>query len=297
MRALCMALILALSVAQAVQGAETGHYPPAAEGIKAATVPPPGLWLKTYFIYYRADRLNDNDGHNTHTDTDIRALVACPRLIWMTDKKFLGADYGMDIAAAVIQADVEIDAAGVDDRHTGVGDILIEPLLLGWHTDRWDVGAAIGWWAPTGRWDEDDPAAPGKDFWTTMLTFGATYYLDEQKTWSASALGRYETHTKKRRTRVRPGDDFHVEWGLAKKLSDSWEVGLVGYNHWQVTDDAGGDVGWNKNHHDRFCAMGPEIVYWNVDSKLAVSLRYEREFAVHDRSQGHHAVLSVLTWF
>jgi len=277
-----------------VRGGETGHYPPGAEGIKSATIPPPGLYLKTYCIYYRAETMMDQHGHIADVGLDVSVFALVPRLIWITDKKLLGADYGMDIAVPLIQTDLEIAALGVGDTNIGIGDILVEPLVLGWHKPRFDVGAAAGFWAPTGEWAAHEPARPGKDFWTGMFTFGATYYCDEPKTWSASALGRYEVHSEKDETSVEPGDDFHIEWGIAKNLAKFWEVGITGYCHWQVTDDTGADVTWDADVHDRFFSVGPEVSYFCERAKLNISLRYQREISARDRPEGHNLVLSIV---
>ncbi len=58
-----------------------------------------------------------------------------------------------------------------------------------------------------------------------MFTLGATYYLDCEKTWSASALARYETNSERSKIAIRPGDDFHIEWGLGKNINKVWDVG------------------------------------------------------------------------
>src|ERR1035441_3216674 len=41
-----------------------------------------------------------------------------------------------------------------------------------------------------------DPTLPGNGYWTEMLTAGATWYPDDAKKWSLSALNRYEFSQK-----------------------------------------------------------------------------------------------------
>lgn len=303
----CIAVCLPLLVAGVALSGEMGHYPTGAEGIKAASLPPPGFYLKNYVVDYRSNRLKDDDHQTQHVDFKFVRLAPVPRFVWMTKKKFLGADYGMDLAIPVIYDDVHIDALGVDDAHTNIGDILVEPLLLGWHGPRYDIGAGAGIWVPTGDWDADEPAESGKDFWSGMFTLGATYYLDKERTWSASALARYEIHTKKHRSRVRPGDDLSIEWGIGKDLPKGFTLGVAGYFEWQITDDAGGDVTWNKNYHDRVFAVGPEVCYaffrkigsaGSERKKFGyLSLRYLREFDAHDRPEGHFTALTFVWQF
>jgi hypothetical protein len=123
---------------------------------------------------------------------------------------------------------------------------------------------------------------------------GGTVYLDAAKTWSVSALGRYEIHTEKEGEDLRAGDDFHFEWGIGKALPPDWkigslqfwEVGVAGYAQWQVTDDRGDDVTWDKDKHDRVFAAGPEIRCMIPQWKLLLELRCEKEFGAVDRSEG-----------
>ncbi|MCP4682418.1 MAG: hypothetical protein GY864_08785 [Desulfobacterales bacterium] len=126
-----------------------------------------------------------------------------------------------------------------------------------------------------------------------MLSFGGTLYFDENKTWAASILNRYEIHSKKGHTDIRAGDDFHFEWGISKRLPKGWELGLTGYCQWQLTDDRGSDVTWDKSVHDRVYAIGPEVGVFFPAWKFAVSLRSQWEFEARDRSEGNVTVLTI----
>jgi len=68
------------------------HYPVGAEGIKGASLPPPGIYLRDYNFFYTADKVN-----GLPFGVDIFAYVQAPRLIWMTKEEIFGANYGMDV--------------------------------------------------------------------------------------------------------------------------------------------------------------------------------------------------------
>ena len=289
------AILAAFMPSLALGQMETGHYPAGAEGLKAASLPPPGKYLKWYNFYYTSRKLTGPTGSRVNTDFELDVFATAPRLIWMTDRKLFGADYGVDILIPYLQVDVK--AGGTHNSASGVGDIFFEPAVLGWHGDDWDIGAAVGLWVPTGEFEVNSLANVGKDFWTTMLTLGATGYIDREKTWSVSALGRYEINSKKSEIAVQPGDDFHIEWGVGKTVSSNWTVGLTAYTHWQVTDDRGGAVTWDPGVHDRFGSLGPEISYASDDSTCFIALRYQREFAAVDRPEGYNTVLSLVKVF
>jgi len=272
---------------------ETGHYVSGVEGIKAATVPGPGFYYRIYNVLYKADRLTNDNGNELDVGFDVTVFASAHRFIWVTSIKFLGADFTVDTTIPLIYTDIEIDSAGISDNKFGLGDICIEPFALSWHGARYDAAFGLAAYVPVGQYDKDDPASPGKDFWTAMITLGGTYYCDTRKTWSVSILSRYEIHSEKNDSDVRPGNDFHFEWGLGKTLAKTWDVGLAGYCRWQVTDDSGSDVSWDKSVHDRVWAMGPEVSTFLPSLKFGISLKGLREFDAVDRSEGYIIVLNL----
>ncbi|MBF0418030.1 MAG: transporter [Magnetococcales bacterium] len=285
-----------LSVLTEAQAAgEQGHYVHGVEGIKAASLPPPGLYWRWYNAYYSATKLKDNNGDNQAVGLDLDVFATVNRLIWMTPHKFLGADYGMDIIVPLVNTDLDLNSVGpgLDFDRFGLGDITIEPLLLSWHGAQWDAAAAIGAYLPTGRYDKTNLASPGKDFYTLMFTLGGTWYPDTEKLWSMSILSRYETHSKKDETDLRLGDDFHFEWGVGRKVSDLVELGLAGYAQWQVTDDRGTDALGDPSVRDQVFGIGPEVVATVPFLKSVLSLRGVKEFGAEDRPQGSIITLTL----
>ena len=55
----------------------------------------------------------------------------------------------------------------------------------------------------------------------------------------------------------KPGNQVSLEWGFGKSLG-AVQVGLVGYDQWQTSNDSG--PGANGDHAERH-AIGAEIVY------------------------------------
>ncbi len=288
MKKVAMVLLIAFLISGlgSVFAQETGHYVNGVEGLKCASLPPPGFYWKMYNAFYTADSMRNKDGNDANIDFDLSAYALVNRFIWISDMKLLGADYGADIIIPVNYTDIEISAKGVDDDKFALGDIMIEPLLLSWHGSRYDAAFAFGIYMPTGEYEKTEAASPGKDFWTGMFTLGGTYYFDAGKTWTASILSRYEFHSEKDDQDITPGNDFHFEWGVSKNIAQVWDVGVVGYCQWQVTDDSGDDATWDQSVHDRVFAIGPEASLFIPSVKLFVSLRSLWEFEAVDRSEG-----------
>jgi hypothetical protein len=134
--------------------------------------------------------------------------------------------------------------------------------------------------------------------WTAMATGAGTYWLDADRTWTASILARYEKHANQEDRDVRYGDDFHFEWGVSKTVTRGIDLGLTGYCQWQVTEDSGGDVTWDKGDKDRVFAAGPEIaVMIPPPVLLLISLRTEWEWEAKNRTEGDVTVLTLTKIF
>jgi hypothetical protein len=295
--AVCTFLVfLAVFSGKTIAG-ETGHYVNGVEGIKSGSVPPPGLYYRLYNVFYRSNSLTDRSGDHIDNNFDMNVFSNVHRLIWVTDKKILGGDYFVHAVMPIVYTDFEINAAGVKDNDFGLGDIDFSPLSIAWHRDRYDLAVGLDFFAPTGQYDKRNPASPGKDFWTTMFTAGSTYYLNEKKTWSAAILARYETHSNKDHSDIKPGDNFHFEWGIGKAIDETLEIGLAGYSQWQVTDDSGSDVTWSKSIHDQVHAIGPEVNLAIPSESLFLTFRYLWEFHAVDSPEGQLMALTLTKRF
>jgi hypothetical protein len=88
-------------------------------------------------------------------------------------------------------------------------------------------------------------------------------YLDSAQHWQISALGFYETHSKKRGRDLRAGDILSIEGGLGGSfLRDELIAGGIYGGQWKVTSDGDADfpsdVLPGRNHA---YTVGPEATY------------------------------------
>lgn len=243
------AAALALLVATGAQA--EGHYVPGVEGMQGPSVPPPGVYYLGYLVNYDISSLRapgSSDAIPGRNKGSVTALAN--RLVWVTNHKFLGADYGVETIIPVMRTSLDF----ANSKDSGVGDVYVGPLVLGWHGPQWDAVAAAGMWLDTASTRE--PASPGKGFKSTMLTGGLTYYFDGAKTITGSALARYEFNSRKDNG-IRPGQQLTVEWGLGKSFG-TFSAGLVGYSQWQTTNDNGVGASDDKSSVH---AVGAEVVY------------------------------------
>lgn len=149
------------------------------EGIKAGTAPGPGFYYLMYNNYYTSDKTFDEHGDENRVGFDLTTFANVHRFVYVTEKKILGAYYGMNIIVPLVYADLEIDAAGIDSDRGGLGDIVLEPMFLSWRKERWDAVFGTALIVPSGSYDKDRDVNIGKDHYTLMLTGGGTYYPDQ----------------------------------------------------------------------------------------------------------------------
>jgi hypothetical protein len=249
-----------------------GHYVTGVEGVQAASVPPPGNYYLGYLVHY-----DINGFKATDSKTDIggsgSVTALANRFVKITNQKLLGADYGFEAIIPVLRTSVEVGPLDASD--SGVGDVYVGPLVLGWHGSNWDAVAAAGMWLDTASNTVGDPTSPGKGYKSTMLTGGATYYFDQQKTISGSALFRYEYHGKKDNG-VRPGDQLSMEWGVGKNYG-AYSLGVVGYSQWQLSNDKGAAAQDGKAERH---ALGAEVTYPVASAGIILKGAAYKEYSV-----------------
>jgi len=287
-------LMLAASLAalpNLVQAQPSAHYVPGSEGLKGASLPPPGFYVRDYNFFYWAGQVNNSAGDNAGVP-NFNALTYAniPRVIWITDTKLLGGYVGVDALLPLV--DQHVRAGGFDGTTFGIGDFFGEGTLS-WHPKQFDFSIGSGVWAPTG-----DSAAPlttrvGAGFWTFMQTAGVTWYIDGDKTWAISALNRYELNTEQRDTDVIPGQTYTLEWGVSKTLAKVVDLGAVGYYQTQVNPNGGASY----SSRSRVAAVGPETSVAFPKQMFFVSLRYNYEFMADSRAQGNAITLTLTKRF
>ncbi|MGA2788474.1 MAG: transporter [Verrucomicrobiota bacterium] len=292
-------LVLAVSLAALpgiLKAQPSAHYAPGVEGIKGASLPPPGVYFRDYNYFYWANSLNDSAG-NKIGPADLYAFtyVNLPRLLWITDTKFLGGYVGVDGFLPIVSQ--QVDLMGSRGNDFGVGDLFVEGTLS-WHLKQFDFAVGSGVDMPTGNSPTKygPSTEPGLGYWTFMQTAGATWYIDEEKTWAVSALNRFEFNTEQRDTEVTYGDAYTLEWGVSKTMAKFIDLGAVGYYQQQVTGNSV-SLPAPLGGLNRVAAVGPEISVAFPQQMFFVSLRYNYEFMAYSRAQGNDVALTLTKRF
>jgi hypothetical protein len=249
-----------------------GHNTKGDFGLMSGSQAPPGFYLAApIYVRYDADVLRNSAGDRVSLDLErpgslgVNAYVV--GLVWVTEKKILGANYSIQAFPAFTDNVLEVPILGLDQGvSTGFTDLYFQPINLGWHTSGADFMAGLGVYAPTGEYRAGGDNNLGLGMWSFELFGGTTVYLDKAKSWHFAATAFYETHTEKEGTDIEVGDLLTVEGGLGWSfLEGAANVGVAYYAQWKVTnDDLGIDlelpVDLPIGKH-RVYGVGPELTF------------------------------------
>ncbi len=271
-----------LAVAQFSAATEGGGsiYPPGVESWMSGAMPPPGFYGIVYGQNYRADTLRGNDGKALPVDFDLRANVVAPRFIWVTDKKVLGGSLAFHTIVPLVDLKVSID--GRSQRNQGLGDITFGPGLGYHYTDKFHVIYGLDIYAPTGRYDRNDLANIGRNYWTAQGVLAMSYA--DPNGLNADAKVMYGVNSKNTDTDYKSGQEFIVDYALGWAVAPGWVVGVGGYYYQQTTEDEQNGDRLPDNNGKAF-ALGPAIKYSNPQG-WSLTGKWQREDYVKNRPEG-----------
>lgn len=295
------------------------HYPAGSEGIKCGSLPATGFYFEDQNSFYFANQMKGYGGALNH-DYSYFSYTQAPRLTWMTGWKIFGAEYGVSVQVPfVYQQTTAIfphypwqPNVSTTKRQSGLSDIEVDPVKLGWRFGRVDVSAGYSFYAPSGDYDKNQLFLfnLGQGYWTHSFSLGGTLYFDSEKTWAASILNHYDINTEQYDSTywngnslvthgTTLGDIYTLEWAVSKTILKGVDVGLTGFYQQQITDTEGpapNGPTW-KNEKIHVAGIGPEIKGTYAKWGLSGSLRYAYEFSAMDHPQGNLITLTITKSF
>lgn len=308
-RAGIAACVLILACPAAVRADEggvpfwfSGQYPS-----MAAVAPSPG-WTATLMPYYYDGGADAGTtfarGATLVTDLDTRTALLVGQAAYAPDAKVLGGQamvgigwgFGSNTTSARLSAEV---AAGPgrdwSDRVDGSTD-LYPIAALYWNAGSNNAMAYLTGDIPVGSYDPDRLANLGIGH--AAIDAGAGYtYLNETTGLEASAVVGVTYNWRNSDTDYRDGIDSHLDWAVSQFVSKSWELGIVGYVYYQLTDDTyptDGAAGALRQRllggfRSRVASVGPEVGYvFQFGNQTGyLNLRGYREFWARNRVEGY----------
>src|SRR6202012_4727259 len=136
-----------------------------------------GFTNDLYLFTGRTSALAVNGKVALDVSTDVYMEIAQVTVI--TDKTILGGTYGfgMAVPGGYVSVDAAVQPLGVE-RSTdtyGLGDLIIVPAAIGWHEENWHTAFAFSVFAPSGRYDREQPVNLSKHYWAFDAAYSASY--------------------------------------------------------------------------------------------------------------------------
>jgi hypothetical protein len=302
-------LTACVCLAFATQGTaqQKGQYVPGQFGLNAGTVPAPGFTYENLALNYSASQLNDSKGNPVPGLTGTYAFWVDENIFMYVPKfKFLGGYFAPYVAVNVANGSLVADITGTNLSGTGGGaglaDTWVQPVNLGWHFPRLDANIGYAFVAPTGRYTAGATNNVGSGYWGNHITDAATYYITKNKGTSANIFTDWESHRQKGGTNVTPGQAFTMEWGIGqalpldKKMSKIVQIGLVGYDQWQVSANGGtigGTIGMipaSSVPYYSAHALGTQANFIALSQTLVLFFKYYGEYSAKAHPLGRTIV-------
>lgn len=291
--------IAALSVPGVVFGQMNGHNLRGDYGLQSGSQPPPGWYGSLLYLNYNIDKVRDRSGDALQTaGGDITVQAISPILLGVTEKQVWGANYGFVIAPSWINNSLESPLLETKLKtDMDFGDLYVQPVNLGWHKDQVDFVAGLGLFMPTGRYDDGADDNVGLGMWTFEVFGGTTYFFDKEKTWHASVLTSYETHTEKEDSDLKVGDILTLEGGAGKSFMEgAISVGVSYFAQWKITDDDFDNPVLDDvaDKHEIF-GLGPELsmpLFATEGYVGLLGLRYFWDFGSESTTEGETLLMT-----
>jgi hypothetical protein len=285
-------------------------------GVKGGSQPHPGLYVGNIYYRYKTDTIKGPDGKTVMLDPTgsgsqtINATV--PLFIYVSQKKLLGGNIGMMAVVPIARGALEAPGLGLSESaSTGLSDLYVMPLQLGWHKRQFDMTAGVAFFAPTGRYSAGASDNLGKGMWSYEVSGGGTLYIDKGRSVSLSTLASWETHSKKDGAEVqiqgiafkdlKVGQLLTLEGGAGKSfLGGAAHVGFAYYAQWKVTDDTITttpglpEIPVLSDAH-RVFGIGPDVTIPIGTKKKLISLvnvRYLWETGAKTKTQGQSLLVT-----
>jgi hypothetical protein len=260
-------------------------------GLKSGSQAPPGAYVAVPLYFYTADQIKDRDGNQLRTGS-LDASVFGLALNVVTTKKIAGGTYGFLVALPWANNRVQ----GVNDFDsnpgTGLTDMFLQPINLGWRKPRADFMVAYGLYLPTGRYEDGADNNTGLGMWAQEVLLGTTVFLNDTRTLHAATTATFDFQSEKEDSSTKVGNILNLEGGVgADLLGGGLTTGLAYYGTYKLSDDRFDSRVANLliRGKNQVWALGPEVTLAIAARKKVygfATVRYQWELAGRTTTEG-----------
>jgi hypothetical protein len=314
-RVLVIALVV-VGLASPLLGQQKGQWVPGQFGLNAGVIPDPGVTYANLALNYSSTQLNDSNGNSVPGINGTYSFWVDENIIYyVPNHKFLGGYFMPYITLNYANGEVVANITGTSLSSGGGGagfaDMYVQPVNMGWHFGkRVDFVAGYAFTAPTGSYTAGASNNVGSGYWGNDITSGTTLYITKNQGTTANFATAWEIHGQKTvasipagsTSKITPGQAFTDEWGigqvlpLKKDMSQLAQLGLVGYDQWQVSSNsgtyllAGIPVDASKVPYYSVHAIGVQANYILPAKNFLAFFKYYDEYSAKARPEGRTIV-------
>lgn len=289
---------------------------PGQVGLNAGILPSPGFTYVNMDLNYDAGTYNNLKGNALPVSGTYNVWAIENIFYYVPSIKLLGGNLGFMAmyptpATGSLVADIanpQFPNLSATGGGSGVADLWLQPVTFGWHLKRADMQLMDAVMIPTGRYVPGATNNVGTGYFGNHLQTGTTFYITKNKGTSANLFTDWEVHGNRdgtNNTVKRPGQAFTIEWGLGqvlplkKDLSQLLQVGVIGYDQWQVTANGGtvsvGNLILPASILPYYSvhAVGGQINYILPVKNLSPFFKYEHEYKAYSHTLGNTIVFGL----
>lgn len=307
--AVLMASILSLALRSPARGAESadGVYLLGYQSSMAGYQPGPGVYLRDDFYVYQGNASNVPLSKHVEANARSRFITDLIGVTYVPPVKILGGQYGLGLVWTSVfnsflkgtlvnpsfplpNGILHPSAAG---DYTGVSDLEVMPVSLGWHLGQFHLMTYGSFYAPVGSYNPNRRLNTGLGRWALDPNVAVTWLQPKHGQEVSLSMG-WTFNFENPSTQYTSGQEFHLEYYLGQHLPKGFAVGLAGYIYNQMTADTGPGA-LQGAFHGEAIALGPCLSY---DGKIGnyaigVNARYYNEVKVINRFAGQAFFLTL----
>jgi hypothetical protein len=298
-----MTLSMLLAPISQVEAAEfgTGIYILGYQSALAGYQPAPGFYLRNDLYVYQGNAniipfsrrievglrsclITDIIGGTYVTPLEIFGAHYAVGMIWSSaTNSFLKGKLAVDTRFPRLNRFLTRSEEG---EYTGVSDMVVTPINLGWHLGQFHLMAFGNFYAPVGSYNPNRRLNTGLNRWAVEPNVAVTWLQPKYGQEVSLSMG-YTMNFQNPATQYTTGQEFHLEYYLGQHLPKGFAVGLAGYIYNQMTADTGNGASLGA-FHGQTIALGPCLSFNSKIGNHAIGLnaRYYNELKVHNRFDG-----------
>jgi hypothetical protein len=262
----------------------TSMWIPGYRDLMSGFLPSPGTYLTNLVIVANLkDDQNTMAGKpRTNVSADIMTLTH------VTKGKVFGGDYAISMRVPYFfNIDVQTGPSramgprGKSQSNSGFSDLVLSPMILGWHSKKAHFMAVTNVYLPTGNYDSKNIANVSRKRWGLEQDLGVTYFPD--KHWELSGFLGYTIPYENQVNQYLSGNELHFDFAAGYRFNKATTFGVAGYYLQQTTPDTGKAATFGS-YDGQVTGLGPIFSYQTPDFNL--KLKYTHDFTSQNRLNG-----------